>query len=384
MITGHDFTYDEDYELDAYIPDSLPDQLENLPGTTVMAIAAASTELGRLAIPAALVPNPQLLARVATRREAIGTSALEGTYANLTDVFAAELVPPEDLPENETSQGALEVVAYARAADLAYDWIDERPISVSLLSALQKELVAGPRSDNAEAGMIRAADAIVGKGPRVSQADYVPPPGGDQLRSMVENWVEWVNSEEMRARIPIVARLAMAHYKFEAIHPYRDGNGRLGRLLTELQLLREGELSAPVLSISPWLRDRGDAYRAHLFSVSKTGEWAPWIEFFANGIAEQAKNGRERILDLLTYHRQVSADVPREFPRARLTLEIAQSLIAFPMLSVRASQSVHGRSNEANRRAIAQLCDIGVLEPFSEARYGRLYWSPAVFQIIEG
>lgn len=381
-IAGFDARFGEEYAAEAFIPADLPHRIE-LPGATWMVVSEANAELGRLDAAASLIPNPQLVTRIATRREAIGTSALEGTYAELTELFAAEVLP---LPEQETAvaPNVREVMNYARAADSAYGWISERPISLGMLAALQAEIVRGTESDGAEAGAVRESQVFIGaKHRRVSEARFIPPPPGDQLRAMSERWIDWLSNAEPTGQIQLIARVAMAHYQFETLHPFTDGNGRVGRLVAILQMMREGALRAPVLSVSPWLKDRADEYRDHLLAVSTTGDWAPWVEFFAHAVCAEAKSGHERIMRLLALRDELGETVRTALPRARLALEIADDLIAYPILSVSDSQRRYGRSNQANRNAVASLLDLGVLEPYGDARYDRLYWNRRVFQIID-
>jgi len=297
-IGGHDGRFGEDYETEAFIPNDLPDEVD-LPGSVWMTVSEAMTELGRLDAAASLIPNPQLVARIATRREAVGTSALEGTYAELTELFAAEVVPDADLA-GHVPPNVREVMNYTRAADSAYEWVTDRPITLSRLCGLQAEIVRGTPSDGPEAGALRARQVFIGaRNRRVAEARFVPPPPGDLLRSRCERWVAWLTAPAPLANIQLIARVAVAHYQFETLHPFTDGNGRVGRLVAVLQILREGALRAPVLAISPWLEDHADEYRDHLLAVSVTGDWAPWIDFFARAVRDEARAGHDRIMRLL-------------------------------------------------------------------------------------
>ena len=180
-IVGHDARFGEDYEVEAFIPDDLPVELD-LPGSTWMAVSDAAAELGRLDAAASLIPRPQLVVRVATRREAIGTSALEGTYAELTELFAAETIP-ESADGPAITPTVREVMNYTRAADSAFAWVADRPITLSMICGLQAEIVRGTPSDGPEAGSIRENQVFIGaKHRRVSEARFVPPPPGDRLR----------------------------------------------------------------------------------------------------------------------------------------------------------------------------------------------------------
>lgn len=380
-ITGHDARFGEDYETESFIPHDLPTQID-LPGPVWMKVTHAASELGRLDAAAQLIPRPELIARVATRREAIGTSALEGTFADLADLFAAEIAPDPD-NSSQIPPNVREVMNYTRAADLAYTWVEDRPITLGLLSALQAEIVRGTSSDGPEAGAIRNTQVFIGaKNRRVSEARFVPPPPGDQLKAMLESWVAWLTEPAATEHIQLIARVAIAHYHFEVLHPFTDGNGRLGRLIAVLQLLREGALRSPVLALSPWLEERADQYRDNLFDVSDTGDWAPWIEFFAEAVAAEASSGHDRIMRLLALKEELGDAVRIARPRARLAVEIAEDLIAYPILTVAGAQRRNGRSNQANRNAIHLLVELGILVAFNEERYDRAYWSPRVLQVI--
>ena len=296
--------------------------------------------------------------------------------------MAAEVLPADergDVPPN-----VREVRNYVVAADAAYTWIGERPITVGMLAALQSEIVKGTDADGEEAGAIRQRQVFIGaKNRRLSEARFIPPPPGDQLRAGVERWMEWLTATMPSSQIPILARVALAHYQFEALHPFTDGNGRLGRLIAVLQLLREGALRSPVLSVSPWLKDRADEYRDHLLTVSQTGRWAPWIEFFATAVREESRSGHDRIMRLLALREDLGQQVRKALPRARIAVEIADDLIAYPLLTVADAHARYGRTNQANRNAVAALVDLGILEPYGQATYDRLYWNRRVFQVVD-
>jgi Fic family protein len=149
-----------------------------------------------------------------------------------------------------------------------------------------------------------------------------------------------------------------------------------------LQILSEQALRAPVLAISPWLEQHADEYRDHLLAVSITGDWEPWISFLARAIRDEARAGHDRIMRLLDLRREIVDTVRSELPRARLALEIADDLIAYPMLSVAEAHRRYGRTNQANRNAINALVDVGVLETYGSSRYERLYWNRRVFQVV--
>jgi Fic family protein len=146
-------------------------------------------------------------------------------------------------------------------------------------------LVRGTRADTAEAGHVRTTQVFIGaENRRISEARFVPPPPGDHLRDGLEAWQRWIT--EPHALHP-VGQAALAHYQFESLHPLTDGNGRLGRLIAMLQLVNAKELQTPIVNLSPWLNARRDEYQSHLFEVSATGNFDPWVTFFCEALTAQ-------------------------------------------------------------------------------------------------
>ncbi len=381
VITGYDHRFDADYEVEAYIPAPPPTKVE-LSDTAWQEISEAMAELGRLDADSSQVPNPSLLIRVTTRLEAVGTSALEGTYANLTEVYAAEIESGEEEVERLPPR-LREVVNYVKTAELAYSWVTESPLTKSMISALQQELLRGTDSDGPQAGAVRTTQVFVGPRDRpITEARFIPPPPGDQLESAYDAWLDWVRDDLNPPDLQILVHAAIAHYQFETIHPYHDGNGRLGRLIAVLQLMRAGALRYPVLSISPWLEERKDEYRDHLFRLSLTGDWESWVRFFVEAVRAEARRSRARIDRLLGLQDVLSKRVREQIPRGRLVLNVVDDIIAFPVVTVADVERRYGTSNQAARNAVNRLIDEGFLEPLDEAVYGRRFWNPRVFQVI--
>jgi Fic family protein len=381
VITGHDHRFGVDYEVDAYIPDSLPREVE-LSDVAWGEISDAMAELGRLDAIAAHVPNPSLLIRVTTRLEAVGTSALEGTYADLTEVFAAETSPGDD-EIDELPSRVREVVNFVRTAELAYSWVGDTPLTKGLISTLQGELVKGTDSDSPQAGDVRTTQVFIGPRDRpITEARFIPSPPGDQLESTYDQWFDWIREDMNPPDLQVLVHTALAHYQFETIHPYHDGNGRVGRLVAVLQLMRRRALGLPVLSISPWLQERRDEYRDHLFNVSASGRWEPWVRFFVEAVSTESKRSRDRIDRLLGLQGEFSARVRELIPRGRLAVVVVDNLIAFPVVTVADVERRYATSNQAARNAVHRLVDEGFLESLDDVAYGRRFWSPRVFQVI--
>lgn len=376
-ITGHDARFREDYGYWAFVPDPLPTRVDLSPATWRL-VGEAMLSLGRLDQAGRQVPDPALLRRPTLRREAQSTSALEGTYAPLTEVLE---VDPDDAHPVSSSPELREVLNYVRAAEYAYVVVGERGISVGMLGELHRLLVAKTAADGPITGRVRDNQVVIGPpGSRVEEARFVPPPPGPDLEMALRDLVDWV--EEGQSELPVVVRAALAHYQFEALHPFNDGNGRIGRLLIVLQLLRERVLHEPLLTVSPWFEARRRDYQDRLRRVSEVGAWDDWVGFFAEGVAAQAASTTEKVTRLLAYQ-----DATRSLARQRglrgLAIDLVEGLIARPILTTGWVAQVHPVSRQAATTAIARLVEVGILRETTGRSYGRVFAADEVIHILE-
>lgn len=373
-ISGFDPRFNEDYACEAFVPHPLPSEVD-LRADTYRKVVQATAALARADEAVALLKNPWLLVRPAIRREAVSTSALEGTYATIMDVLAADF-----MRQDELDPSVLEVRNYVQAAEHAFEWIADRHLTIGMIENLQGELVRDTKSANQDAGRLRTTQVFIGAGNRrVTEARFVPPPPGDLLRDGVLQWAEWVNRSDDE---PALVKAALAHYQFEALHPFTDGNGRLGRLVSILQLVRAGELRAPVVNISPWLEPRRGEYQDRLFQLSATGDLDTWVKFFCDALLAQSKDAVERVNAL----RSLQEDLIKRTKDARArgaAIDIARDLIGFPVLTVSDAAEIAGVSFQAANQGVSRLVDIGILRQYSNGRYDRLFVSDDVLRIIQ-
>lgn len=373
-ISGYDARTGEPYRHKAFLPNPLPTLLD-LEQSTYAAVTQATAAVARLDQASIRLPNPMLLARPAIRREAVSTSALEGTYAALDDVLEADFLEAGDV-----SAPVSEVINYVRAAEMAFEWIKDKPVTVGMLRELQKVLVQGTRADTAEAGRIRTIQVFIGLNVgKVQDARFVPPPPGDQLEAGVQEWVRWLNDAE---EIPPVVRMALGHYQFETLHPFNDGNGRLGRLVCILQLAACGELRVPVLNLSPWLEQRRGEYQDHLLRASMTGRFDQWIRFFCEAVRAQAVLAIERI-DAMMDWREHAIEKLRDANVRGVATRIAEDLIGYPMITVTSAAKMYQVSYPAANTAIQRLERLGILHERTGRRYARLFAAQDILRIIE-
>jgi len=376
-INGHDPRFGPWMHV-AYVPDPLPVETPSLTATTFNAVATARAALASLDSSARQLPNPGLLRRPTLRREAQSTSALEGTFAPLEAVLAAD----ED--EEQTNSSLREVLNYVRAAEYAFRWTaDGRPLNVGLLEDLQARLVRGTAAETKYSGRLREIQVMIGghQGARVQDARFVPLPPGLELEHQMRDLLEWIGEDHGDRLDPVVAA-GMAHYQFETLHPFNDGNGRIGRLLVVLQLMQSQALTEPTLTVSPWFEARRADYYDRLLGVSTVGDWDSWIKFFARGLTSSAEATERQLRDLLRVQDELKTRVRSANLRAEKAMLLVDFTLEQPIFTVK---QVARHLNVTYARAnglVGQLCNAGVLRQYNEGVYAREFTAPDVLAVV--
>jgi Fic family protein len=359
----------------AFLPNPLPRQI-TLSTDTWTIVSNATAALARLDGAARLIPSPALLRRPTLRREAQSTSALEGTYAPFADVLAADR---ED--ERLMRAEIREVLNFEDMAELAFSWPEDRLLTPGMLGELQMTLVRGTAGELADAGGIRDRIVVIGTpGSGFDDARFVPPPPGDQLRAGVEDLLKWMDEPP---DIPTVVQAGMSHYQFESLHPYSDGNGRIGRLLVIVHLLRGAVIREPLLVVSPWFEQRREQYQEALFELSRTGDWESWIAFFAEGVAAAAKESQEKVERLVRLQGEQRAKV-QDAGRRGVAERLAADLVGHPYVTVGDVKGLYDLSVQGATKAVNTLVDLGILEhtTMRTGRGARLYRAPEVVRVV--
>jgi Fic family protein len=331
--------------------------------------------LGRLDEATGHFPNALVLVRPTVRREAVSTSALEGTFTDLEEVLA---VDPNNI--DDLGHDMREVVNAILATDYGVAQVTAgRAMSVQLACELQEILIRGTRTEGPDSGRIRRSNVFIGRDDqRVPDTRFIPVPAGPQLEDGIRGWEAWVNSE---SEVHLIARVALAHYQFETIHPFHDGNGRVGRILAILQLMSGGALQYPVLALSSSLEAHADSYRDGLAAVSETGDFDAWVAFFAQAIGQQARVDCDRVDRLLTMRKELM-DRVRDARARGLAVQVAEDLIGFPFVRVREIADRYGSSFEAANKVVSRLVDIGMLRQVGDSNYDRLFVAPDVMRVL--
>ena len=381
-IFGNDRTSGE-WEHRAFLANPIVNDEPVLTAATYRQVSRARAALAALDATARLLPNPSLLRRPTLNREAQSTSALEGTYAPLSDVLDED----EDAP---SSMNLREVFNYIVMADHAFYGLQEgRSLTLGFLASLQATLVRGTPSEGEWSGKIRGIQVVIGLRPEaargelpVKAARFVPAPPGQDLEARVRDLLDWMSVDHSQTIDPVVA-VAIAHYQFETLHPFHDGNGRLGRLLIVMNLMMTKVLSEPTLTVSPWFESRRTEYYDRLFAVSCRGQWDEWIEFFARGIEQSALDSRTQMLALLHVQTVLREEVRSSSLRADNAQKLVDVAVARPSFTARqVSRDLNISYGRANN-LIGQLVNLDILEPVKRsATYDRRFRAPRVHEVI--
>lgn len=347
-----------EYETYAFIPHPLGEEYPVLSQQIFGAVSRASMALARLSELGEGIPNPRLLRQPTMRREAQSTSALEGTFERLETVLAQEYTPGDKKTGWNTS--LIEVFNYLDAADYGIScMVEGRHISLQLIRELQQILITNTRSDNKQAGDIRVSQVFIGSPTkRIEDARFIPMPPGQELELQLRSLIDWWGTRTEPGLA--VLDMALFHHQFETLHPFTDGNGRIGRLLILLQMMQRKLLTQPLLSVSPWFELRRPEYQDRLLHVSTHGDWGNWILFFCQGIEESCEAALTRVKQLNRlsdeYRRRII-----EHGYGRTALDTAQLLIAQPYMTVSAAVQHLHKSPTAVRNALQHLQLLGIV-----------------------
>ena len=363
----------------AFIPTPLPPEPPlQLTGELHRLLSSADRALGRLDGSVLTLPNPDLFVFMYVRKEAVLSSQIEGTQRSLQDLLAAEA----KLFENNLPSDVDEVVNYVAAMNHGLQRLSELPVSVRLIREIHAELLHGVRGGRLQPGELRTTQNWLGpEGSTLATATFVPPPPiiVPEALGELENFLHGEDD------LPPLIRIALAHVQFETIHPFLDGNGRVGRLLITFLLTERGLLHKPVLYLSHYFRRHRQDYYDHLQAVRDRGAWEEWLAFFLRGVSEVAAEAAEtarRILQLREEHR---AAITRRLGRAAGNgHKVLESLFDRPILGVKDVRDLTGTTYPAANAVVSRLVEIGVLEEVTGfARNRRFRYAPYIALFTE-
>ncbi len=356
----------------AFLPAPLPPVLDWTP-RLIGVLSEADRLIGRLAGEGGRLPNPHILIRPFVRREAVLSSKIEGTQATLGELLAAEAGAvvdrsPEDLRE---------VGNYVIALEHGISRLKKLPLCVRLVRELHEKLMTGVTGHHATPGRFRKIQNWIGTpGSTIEKASYIPPPPGE-VEPCLGAWEKFLHESDL----PPLVTIAIAHYQFEAIHPFLDGNGRVGRLLITLFLVERKILPTPLLYLSAFFEASRRDYYDGLRGVSERGAWNEWVEYFLLGVArmsEDALNRAVRINELLAqWQKRVSGDSTNTPPR------MVELLGANPFITTKGAAEKLGIAFTTAQRAIQRLERIGILKLVGDAKRDRVFCARTLLDILE-
>jgi len=363
----------------AFMPSPLPPEPPvRLDGELQALLSQADQALGRLDGSIQTLPDPNLFVFMYVRKEAVLSSQIEGTQSSLQDVLAAEA----SLRSPNQPRDVGEVINYVTAMNYGLERLQTLPISVRLIREIHARLLEDVRGSQMQTGKLRTSQNWIGPaGSTLNDATFVPPPHREVPNALgaLEDFIHGPT------KLPVLVQVGLVHAQFETIHPFLDGNGRVGRLLITFLLCQRGILGQPVLYLSHFFRQHRGEYYDRLQAVRDSGDWEGWLAFFLRGAAEvsaQAADTVRRILTLREEHRALVTE--------RLGLAAANGhrvldyLYRQPFVSVAHAQHVTSTSYTAANRLVARLAEVGVLEEITGNRRNRVFRYAPYLKALEG
>jgi len=356
----------------AFVPDPLPPELNWTP-KLVTALSDADRLIGRLAGEGGKLSNPHLLMRLFVAREAVLSSRIEGTQATLGELLA----DAAGASVGRSPHDLREVANYVIALEHGILRLEKLPLSLRLIREIHGKLMAGVRGNVATPGEFRCSQNWIGQaGSTPATAAYIPPPPVD-MTACLDHLEKFLHETVL----PPLVQVALVHYQFEAIHPFLDGNGRVGRLLVTLFLVQRRILPTPLLYLSAFFEATRREYYEGLQGVTERGEWERWLGYFLNGVARQSEDalGRaERINRHLSAWRLEIAGISSKTPALLL-----ERLSANPFQTVRMAAREMGMAFTTVQRAMEKLESLSIVSEVSGGKRDRVYCAKALMEILE-
>ncbi len=358
----------------AYVPNALPPKVD-LHRQLVVRLSLAERELGRLSGMGTTLPNPYLLIGPFLRKEAVLSSRIEGTVAALSDLFFFEAAPSDPPRVGDVR----EVANYVRAMQTGLDSKRSLPMSLRLIRELHRVLMSGVRGEQMTPGEFRTSQNWIGRaGCLLDEATLVPPPV-PEMHQALDAFEKFLHAP---TDLPPLVRLALIHYQFEAIHPFVDGNGRIGRLLISLLLCEEGLLPSPLLYLSAFFERRRQDYYGRLLAVSREGAWEAWVDYFLEGVAEQSVDAMQRAIRLRALRDKYNVRLQKARSSA-LLVKLVDALFDHPAITVRRSAQLLKVTTRASSLNIGKLVDAGILSEATGRARNRLFVAREIIRVID-
>lgn len=356
----------------AFHPEPLPRAL-GLPPDALRLLDEATGAVHRLGGVGRLIPNPHLLIGPHVRLEAVLSSRIEGTKTDVSQLLRYEAGQVGDTVD---AVDAEEVSNYVSAMQHGLKRLGEGfPLSVRLLREMHAVLLSGVRGQHRLPGELRSTPNWIG-GTMLDDAVFVPPPP-DAMSAALTDWERFLHEREL----PLLVQLALAHYQFEVIHPFLDGNGRIGRLLVPLMLVHREVLSQPLLYLSVFFEHHRSEYYDHLLFTSQRGDLVPWVEFFLEGVRRQARDAEERTVRLVDLQHRMRSELLDE-GRPNSVVRLAEQLFASPIVNAARVEALLSVTRPTAQAAIVALVERGDLVEVTGRERRRVYEAPRILEAV--
>lgn len=359
-----------------FIPPKLPPKIKYT--ALIRKIGDARDALGQLKGLLINVHNPSLLTTPLITKEAVLSSRIEGTQATLEDVLKYE-AERKISQRDEKEKDAREIINYRRAMQEAIKELKQRPLGENLIKKIHYVLLSSARGANKDRGNLRRMQVYIGpRGAPIEKATYIPPPFAE-LPNLLSNWERYINSDEEKD--PLV-QIAVAHYQFEAIHPFLDGNGRIGRLLIPLFLYQKEILPYPLLYISEFFEEKRRDYYGLLNRVSTHGDWHSWINFFLRALITQSKKTNNLVLEMVNLYNNLKDKITDV--RSLYAIKFLDILFSNPIVSfISIKKRLKTRSNQTIYNLFNKFVELEILEEIEGRKRNRIYVFNQLMDILK-
>jgi Fic family protein len=354
----------------APLPNTLPLDLE-----TINLLAEAQGALGELRGVGRGLPNPHLLINPFVRQEAVLSSRIEGTTSGLQQLLVYEVDPAADEGLSDVS----EVANYVEALELGFILLETMPICLRLMRQVHERLMTGVRGENKRPGEFRQEPVVIGHpGATTETARFVPPPVME-MTTALNDLERYIGARD--SQLPYLIHLALVHYQFETIHPFMDGNGRMGRLLIALQLRAQHVLPEPLLYLSAYFEQHQDAYRDLMLRVSTHGDWKSWIDFFLAGVHLQSVATLKTSHRLLDLRANMHDWAHRESTSSNLA-QLVDFLFERPVVSLNGVSTRLGITHRSSSQLVQRMVDAGLLEEITGNARNRRFAAVGILALL--
>ncbi|MCC7565384.1 MAG: Fic family protein [Methanomicrobiaceae archaeon] len=361
-----------------YVPEPLPPEGIDWEGH-IARIASANRALARYDGILQAIPNPGLLLSPLLTQEAVLSSRIEGTQASLEDVLRFEANPREAISDT-TAADIQEIINYREALSAAVEALKTRRLDIALICDLHRILLTDSRGMDRQPGCIREIQNFIGRDANIEHAIYVPP-APEHVFGALEDWAAYLQREEK----DMLVQLSVLKAQFELIHPFCDGNGRIGRMFVPLFLYEKGLISSPMFYISAYLERHRPEYYERLLAISREQDWNGWIAFFLRAIEEQAGENGRRAKAILDLYNEMKQKVP-EVTRSQYAVAAIDAIFGTPIFSSSEFFERSGMPRRAAERILQQLREEDIIAVLAEGggRRATMYAFLRLIAITEG